>query len=167
MGVADDVENVLSGLEQRLVELQAELEGEGVAAGAPRRPVAASPAVAPGDALDRFGESLRRAATDLVSAYDRALAETRGLDPGEALLFRDEVALEVDVTLEGLCALSVALRRIEGVAAVSLRAYAGGHAALDLSLDRGVPLVPELRRALGTPVAVVEARHGRLALDLR
>jgi hypothetical protein len=100
-----------------------------------------------------------------VSAYDRALADARGT-PAEGPLFRDEVVLEVAVGLRGLCELDRALATIPGVADVQLRAYAGGHASLDLTLDRAVPLVEALRSALPVPVAVVEARHGRLAVEL-
>lgn len=153
-GVAEDVDRALSDLELRLRELEAELAGEPPA---PREPAA--------DALDAFGASLRRTAQDLVASYDRALADARGLPADEALLFRDEVALDVAVDLDGLCSLAAALGRIGGVASVALRAYAGGHAAIDLVLDgAGVPLVTDLRRALDVPLAVVEARHGRLTL---
>ena len=159
----DDVERVLSDLELRLRELEAELATPGSdtmhARGARNVPD-------PGGALEDFGESLRRTARDLVSSYDRALAEARGLPPGEALLFRDEVALDVAVDLDGLCALAAALGRVAGVTSVSLRAYAGGHAALDLALTGGVPLITDLRRELDRPIAVVEARHGRLTLSI-
>ena len=166
--MSDDVEAVLSGLEQRLRALQAEIDEEETAEEVAAEPPAPAPAPAPrpggaAAALERFGEDLRRATRELVAAYDRALAETQGVG---GVLFRDDVALEADVGLPGLCELAAALDAIEGVAHVELRAYAGGHAALDLALDRAVALVDELRRAMRSPFAVVEARQGRLSIQI-
>jgi hypothetical protein len=169
--MSDDVEAVLAGLEQRLRALQAEIDEDEAVEPAPAQPAPVEPAPvrvepAPGGAaaaLERFGEDLRRATRELVAAYDRALAETRGVG---GVLFRDDVALEADVGLRGLCELAAALEAIEGVAHVELRAYAGGHAAIDLALDRAVALVDDLRRAMRSPFAVVEARQGRLAIAI-
>jgi hypothetical protein len=157
----DDVEAVLAGLEQRLRALQTEIDEDEAPAPEPE-PAAPLPGGAAA-ALERFGDDLRRATRDLVSAYDRALAETHGVT---GVLFRDDVALEADVGLPGLCELARALDAMEGVAHVELRAYAGGHAALDLALDRAVALVDELRRAMRRPFAVVEARQGRLSIAI-
>ena len=170
----DDVEAVLAGLEQRLHALQAELEEDGApAAFAPPAgpassppPPPPSPPSPPAAALERFGEDLRRSTRELVAAFDRALAEARGLPAGDALLFRDEVALEAEASLRQLCELGAALERIAGIGPVDLRAYAGGHAALDLTLDGAVALVDELRRALPRPFSVVEARQGHLAIQI-
>ena len=101
-----------------------------------------------------------------MASYDRVIASARGLAGGEGILFRDEVALDARVDLRGLCALDEALAAIPGVASVELRAYAGGHAALDLILDRGVPLVSELHRTLRLSLSIVEAREGRLAIEV-
>ena len=167
--MSDDVEAVLAGLEQRLRALQAEIdEDEAIEEPVVEPPPAPLPTPGPvpggaAAALERFGEDLRRATRELVAAYDRALAETQGVG---GVLFRDDVALEADVGLRELCELAVALDAIEGVAHVELRAYAGGHAAIDLALDRAVALVDELRRALRTPFAVVEARQGRLSIAI-
>lgn len=159
----DDVEAVLAGLEQRLRALQVEIDDEEGEPSAPPPPPAPPAPGGAAAALERFGEDLRRATRELVSAYDRALAETRGVS---GVLFRDDVALEADVGLPGLCELAAALDAIDGVAHVELRAYAGGHAALDLALDRAVALVDELRRAMRSPFAVVEARQGRLSIAI-
>jgi hypothetical protein len=171
----DDLEDTLDALERRLRALQAELDAPGApppAARPPaepppaREPVAAPPSPsAPGaDALDAFADDLRATTARLVSAYDAALAAARGAEQGE--LFDEDVALEARTDLPGLCALAGALRGVPGVHAVDLRAYAGGHAVLDLALDRPVGLVRELRDAAGPPIAVLEARPGRLAIEV-
>lgn len=185
--MTDDVETMLAGLEQRLRALQAELDAEEEAPAAPaprpaqgaQQPSVAAPPPPPPpaasastggspalDALDRFGDDLRRVARELVASYDRALADAHGLPAGEGILFRDEVALDATADLRGLCALGEALPRIRGVAHADLRAYAGGRGAFDLVLDRPVALVAELRGALGVPMLVVEAREGRLAIEV-
>jgi hypothetical protein len=55
---------------------------------------------------------------------------------------------------------------VPGVHTVDLRAYAGGHAALEIALDRPVALVAELRRTSPLPFSVLEARPGRLAVEV-
>jgi hypothetical protein len=170
--MTDDVEETLASLEQRLRALQAELDAdeEFVPADPPRFPRAEEPRAhqappprpAPtpaGDALDRFGDELRR----LVAAWERTAAELRG-DAAEAVLFRDAVALEVRADLAGLCALDRALRDVPQVASVTLRAYAGGAGALEVRLDEPVALVPELRRSLA--LAVLAIAEGRLTIAL-
>jgi hypothetical protein len=152
--MSDDVETILAGLERRLQALQAELGEE------PPSPPPPPPRQAESvDALDRFGDQLR----DLVSAYDRALAESRGV---EGFTLRGDVALDVVTDFTGLCALRSGLRAIPGVASFDLRAYAGGRAAIDLVLDRPVAVVEQLRRTLRTSISVLEAREGRLSIEL-
>ncbi len=145
----DDLDATLDGLERRLAALQAELDAP------------ATPAV---DPLEAFGERLRSALGELVEAWDRAAAQARGGPAGSASA--EDLALEAHTDLAGLCALSVALRAVEGVVALDLRAYAGGHAAIDVSLDRPISLVAELRRVGGPPLAVLEARPGRLVVEV-
>jgi hypothetical protein len=153
----DDLDATLDGLERRLAALQAELD-------APERAPVAMPAAGAGDPLQAFGEHLRAAVAELVEAWDRASAQAGG---GAATTsFAEELALEVHTDLAGLCALCVALRAVEGVAALDLRAYAGGHAAIDVTLDRPVALVAEVRRVGGPPLAVLEARPGRLVAEV-
>ncbi len=154
--MTEDVETILAGLEARLRALQSELDG------VDDEPPAPPPPPPQRDALEEFGRELRR----LVASYDRVVAAARGLPAGEGIVFHDDVALDARVDLGGLCALDRALAAIPGVVSVELRAYAGGHAALDLVLDRGVPLVSELRRTLRRSVSVVEAREGRLAVEV-
>lgn len=164
--MTEDVETILAGLEARLRALQSELDD------APDEPPGSdpSPHEYPGSdpepvdpqPLEEFGRELRR----LVRSYDRVIASARGLTGGEGILFRDDVALDARADLGGLCALDRALAAIPGVASVDLRAYAGGSAALDLVLDRAVPLVSELRRTLRRSLSVVEAREGRLAIEV-
>src|SRR5687768_6738098 len=169
--MTEDVETMLAGLEERLRALQAELDAEEAPLPPPPAPPRAEPPppraeppppppppapAAEGttpalDALDRFGDDLRRVARDLVASYDRALAQAHGLPAGEGILFRDEVALDATADLRGLCAIGAALPRIRGVAHADLRAYAGGRGAFDLVLDRPVALVAELRGALDVP----------------
>ena len=143
-----DVDATLADLERRLHALQAEL-GE--------------PAAAASGPLEAFGEQLRRTTGDLVAAYERTL---RDVLAGEQAVFDDEVALDARADLPGLCALGRALGAVPGVHAVELRAYAGGHAALEVALDRPVALVAELHRVAGPPLGVVEARPGRLVLEI-
>lgn len=147
----EDLEATLDALERRIAALQADL-GE---------PEHASPAEA--DPLAAFGERLRSTAAGLISAYDRALAEARGAPTD---LFSEDVAVEARTDLAGLRALSSALEAVPGVHGVQLRAYAGGHAVLDVALDRPVALVAELRGVAGPPIAVLEARPGRLAIEV-
>ena len=168
----DDVEATLADLERRLRDLQAELDAEGAEVRAsrggpavrpPGGPGGATP-IAPADPLDAFGEQLRRTTAALVAAYDEAVGQARGGEEG--VVFDENVAVEARADLPGLCALSHALSAIPGVHAVDLRAYAGGHAALEVALDRPVALVAELRRSGGPPFAVVESRPGRLVLEV-
>ena len=176
--MTDDVEETLASLEQRLRALQAELDAE--ADGEPvlhprpepeprRFPRADAPPPAPldpppepagTDALDRFGAELRR----LVGAWERTAAELRGGGP-EATLFRDGVAVEARGDLPALCALDRALRDVPGVTAVTLRAYAGGAAALEVALEGEVALVAELRRALSFDLLGLD--DGRISIALR
>jgi hypothetical protein len=173
--VVDDVEATLADLERRLHALQAELahedENEGDGAPAPaaeRRPgrlrVEGVDTRPPGeDPLHAFGDRLRRTAADLLAAYDDAVGQARG---GEGELFDAEVALEARADLPALCALAQALAAVPGVHAVDLRAYAGGHAALDVALDRPVALVAELRARSPAPFGVLASRPGRLVLEV-
>ncbi len=162
----DDLETTLDGLERRLRALQDELDAPGPPPAPPVVPAAPSALAppAPADPLERFGEQLRASAEQLLAAFDRALAEARGGEAGE--VFAEDVAVEARTDLPGLCALSGALGDVTGVHQVELRAYAGGHAVLDVTLDRPVALVRELRRAGGPPLAVLEARPGRLAVEV-
>lgn len=180
--MTDDVEDTLASLEQRLRALQAELDAEEepeperrrfeprrdaqARAFEPRRdaePPPPAPPPAPArpslDALDRFGAELRR----LVDAWERTAAEVRG-DAAEAIVFRGGVALEARGELRQLCGLERALLAIDGVAAVRLRAYAGGAAALEVALEREVALVAELRRSVA--FELVQAGAGRLSIAL-
>jgi hypothetical protein len=173
MAMTDDVEETLASLEQRLRALQAELDADEeapaeppsrrfaprVAPLPPRPSAAAPPPPLPTDALDRFGAELRR----LVDVWERTVAELRGSD-AETTSFRGGVALEARGDLADLCQLERALRGIDGVTSVNLRAYAGGAAALEVALDREVALVGELRRSLA--FSVVEVRGGRLSIAL-
>jgi hypothetical protein len=174
----DDVESALEGLERRLRALQLELDAEAAAEEPPLAPVAAparepaparerrAPAPAPAglDPLEHFGEELHRATAALLAAWERAVAGVRG-DGGEGTLFSGTVAVEAEADLRALCALENALTRVPAVAAVGLRAYAGGHAALDVALDRPVALARELRSAVA--LDVLEAGGGRLRVALR
>ena len=163
----EDLEATLDGLERRLRALQDELDAPVDPAPSPPPeppPAPARPAPLSPDPLERFGTQLRMSAEALLAAYDRALAEARGGGPGE--LFSEDVAVEARTDLPGLCALSGALGDVAGVHQVELRAYAGGHAVLDVALDRPVALVRELQRAGGPPLAVLEARPGRLAVEV-
>ena len=169
--MTDDVEETLASLEQRLRALQAELDAEGEPllveplppeppsppAAARRFPAPERPPAAPSDALDRFGDELRR----LVAVWELTAAELRG-EAAEAMTFRGGVALEARADLAGLCALERALRDVDGVTAVTLRAYAGGAAALEVALDREVALVSELRRSLAFDL--VEVSGGRVSI---
>ena len=171
--MTEDVETILAGLEARLRALQSEIDAtdDGDVPSteeAPRAPTPPPPSVSRSsaagepDALEEFGRDLR----NLAAKYDRVIAQTRGLKPSEGILFRDDVALDARADLDGLCALARALVQIPGIAHTDLRAYAGGHAALDLQLDRTIPLVSELRRTLRRSLAVVEAREGRLSVEV-
>ena len=115
------------------------------------RPASAS------DALDRFGEQLRR----LVALWEQTAAELRG-GGADATIFRDGVALEARGDLADLCALDRALRDVPAVSSVVLRAYAGGAAALEVALDGEVALIAELRRSLSFDV--VEVSGARLSI---
>jgi hypothetical protein len=163
--MADDVETTLAGLERRLRALQAELdEPEGsdpppIAAGSDPVPVRPP---APADPLEAFGSDLRR----LVASFDRMLAELRGPSTASGYVFTGDVAIDVTVDFDGLCALGRALGEVEGVRSVDLRAYAGGRAALDAVLERPVALVEELRDRIRTPLSLVEAREGRLVIEV-
>ena len=165
--VVDDVEATLADLERRLHALQAELADEAPPAAERRlnRPgVEQVDARSPGeDPLDAFGDRLRRTAADLVAAYDDAVGQARG---GDGDLFDADVALEARTDLPGLCTLARALAAIPGVHAVDLRAYAGGHAALDLALDRPVALVAELRARSAPTFGVLMSRPGRLVIEV-
>ena len=173
--MTDDVEETLASLESRLRALQAELDADDEPAPAPRRftpreeeprrveesplaPPSPAPAPAPSsDALDRFGEQLRR----LVLLWEQTAAELRG-GGADATLFRDGVALEARGDLADLCALDRALRDVPAVSSVVLRAYAGGAAALEVSLEDEVALIAELRRSLS--FEVVEVQGARLSI---
>jgi hypothetical protein len=155
--MSDDVETILAGLERRVQQLQAELGDVPEQPPPPAPPPPETPPAAP-DSLERFGADLRR----LCVSYERLLAEMRGT---EGLLFSGDVALDATTDFTGLCELKDALDAIPGVTA-DLRAYAGGRAALDLSLERSVALVAELRRTLRLSVSVVEAREGRLTIEV-
>jgi hypothetical protein len=180
--MTDDVEETLASLEQRLRALQAELDADEVAplveeppraearrftpravpppapaAPAPAAPPAAAPE--PADALDRFGAELRR----LVDVWDRTVADLRN-GGAEQVIFRGGVALEARADLRGLCALDRALGTVPGVQRVTLRAYAGGAAALEVALDGEVALVPALRAALDFDVIAADPRRLTIAL---
>ena len=165
--VVDDVEATLADLERRLHALQAELADEAPPAAERRlgRPgVEQVDARSPGeDPLDAFADRLRRTAADLVAAYDDAVGQARG---GDGELFDADVALEARADLPALGALAQALAAIPGVHAVDLRAYAGGHAALDIALARPVALVAELRARSPAPFGVLASRPGRLVLEV-
>ena len=179
--MADDVERTLTSLEQRLRALQDELDTEAAAeppeppapapsgaaptgrAAPPERPAApaeraaapqrpAAPAAA--DPLVRFDAELHR----LLDLWHETVSQLRG----EAFTFSGDVALEVQADFEGLCALDRALRAIPGVVSVTLRAYAAGHGALDLVLDREIALIAALRRTLS--FSVESAGSGRLGI---
>jgi hypothetical protein len=160
------VEETLASLESRLRALQAELDADDEPAPAPRRftpradqPPPAPPAPAPAsDALDRFGEQLRR----LVALWEQTAAELRGGGGADATIFRDGVALEARGDLADLCALDRALRDVPAVGSVVLRAYAGGAAALEVALEGEVALIAELRRSLS--FEVVEVHGARLSI---
>ncbi|HEX8122485.1 MAG TPA: hypothetical protein VF549_14585 [Solirubrobacteraceae bacterium] len=176
--MTDDVEETLASLEQRLRALQSELDEEDAAelpplgqtrrfdppepprAERPAPPAPRAPSPSPSsDALDRFGAELRR----LVAVWERTAAELRG-DAAEAMTFRGGVALEARAELAGLCALERALRDVAGVTSVTLRAYAGGAAALEVALDGEVALVSELRKLL--TFDLVELSSGRVSIAL-
>jgi len=165
--MTDDVEETLASLEQRLRALQAELDAEAETEmlAPPAPPVPEPPRFPRGtppasDALDRFGDELRR----LVRAWDRTAAELRG-GAAEALTFRGGVALEAHADLAGLCALDRALRDVPAVASVTLRAYAGGAAALEVGLEEEVALIAELRRSLSFDL--IEVSGARVSIALR
>lgn len=172
----EDVEGTLADLERRLRALQAELAAhedapapatheDAPAPAGESSPGAVTPTPAPpAGPLDRFADELRSTTARLVASYDRARDAARGA--ADADLFSDDVALEARADLPALCALASALASIDGVHGVDLRAYAGGHAALDVGLDRPVALVAELRRAGAPNFGVVEARPGRLAIEV-
>jgi hypothetical protein len=177
--MTDDVEETLQSLELRLRALQAELDAEdeplreAEPAPAPRRfaPAAtatpprvapatpAAPPTPPVDALAAFGVELRR----LVAAWDRTVAAIRSSGADE-MTFRGGVALEARGELPALCALDAALRRVDGVTAVNFRAYAGGAAALEVALEREVPLVAELRCSISFDLIAVG--DGKLTISL-
>ena len=163
--MTDDVEETLASLEQRLRALQAELDEEDEPEAPPaeprrfpREPAPEPPP--PPDALDRFGAELRR----LIAVWERTASELRG-DTADATTFRGGVALEARADLAGLCALDRALREVPAVRSVSLRAYAGGAAALEVALEREVALIAELRRGLAFDL--VEVSRGRVSIALR
>ena len=161
--MTDDVEETLASLEQRLRALQAELDAEEPLPDLPPEP-APEPRRFPRaeerrDPLDRFGDQLRA----LLAAWEQTAAALRG-DAAEAVLFRDGLAVEARADLAGLCALDRALRDVPEVAAVTLRAYAGGAAALEVRLDGEVALVPELRRSLAFSVLAIA--EGRLTISV-
>ncbi len=174
--MTDDVEETLASLEQRLRALQAELDADEDAPAAdppsrrfpprpsadvPPRPSAdVPPPPLPTDALDRFGAELRR----LVDVWERTVAELRGGE-AETVRFRGGVTLEARGDLGELCRLERALRDVDGVTAVNLRAYAGGAAVLEVTLDREVALVGELRRSLA--FSLIEVSGGRLSIALK
>lgn len=169
----DDVEATLARLEARLQALQAEIAAPPARAAPaersmPRREAEVAPArtapTADLDALEHFGHELRQTAGHLVEAYDRALARARGDADGP--LFTEDLAMEVRADFPSLCTLHAALAQVPGVHAVDLRAYAGGHAALEIALDRPVALIAELRRTSPLPLSVLEARPGRLAVEV-
>jgi hypothetical protein len=166
--MTDDVEETLASLEQRLRALQAELDAEAEAvpprfaeaAPEPRRfPRADAPPPRP-DPLEAFGAELRR----LVDVWDQTVAALRR-GGGEAMVFVGAVALEARGDLPQLCALERALRGIDGVATVNLRAYAGGAAAIEVALDREVALISELRRSVSFDLVAVEG--ARVSIVLR
>ena len=163
-GMTDDVEETLASLEQRLRALQAELDAEDEPPPLPPPPPPPGPRITrrPADPLDRFGEQLR----GLVAAWEQTAAELRG-DSAEAVVFRDGLALEARGDLPALCELDRALRGVAGVASVTLRAYASGAAALEVTLDDDVALVPELRRSLGFSVLAIGEGRLTIALDSR
>ena len=110
---------------------------------------------------------------DLEATLDRLERRLRDLQQelaaaprAEGDVWSQDLALEARTDLPGLCALARALDAVAAVHAVDLRAYAGGHAVLDVALDRPVALVRALRDAGGPPVAVLETRPGRLALEV-
>jgi hypothetical protein len=154
--MADEVETMLEGLERRLRALQLELDEPEEPAPVPTRPPD------PADPLDEFGHDLRR----LVASFDRIVAELRGPPTAAGYVFTGDVAIDAVVDFGRLCALGRALEQIGGVASVDLRAYAGGRAALDVTLRRPLALVEELRRTMRLPVALIEAREGRLAIEV-
>jgi hypothetical protein len=170
--MTDDVEETLASLEQRLRALQAELDAEELAE--PPRitrraeeplPPAPPPHAAPPparDPLTEFGEQLR----GLVAAWERTAAELRG-EAAEAILFRGGVAIEARADLAGLCALERALRDVPAVSSITLRAYAGGAAALEVGLDHEVALVPELRRSLAFSVLALEESRLTISVESR
>ncbi|HEX8206259.1 MAG TPA: hypothetical protein VF587_09395 [Solirubrobacteraceae bacterium] len=157
--MTDDVEETLAGLEQRLRALQAELDEPPL-----EPPPAPAPRITrkPVDPLDRFGAALR----DLVAVWEQTAAEMRG-DAAEAVLFRGGVAVEARADLAGLCALDRALRDVPAVSSVTLRAYAGGAAALEVGLADAVALVPELRRSLAFSVLALDERRLTIAVESR
>ena len=161
--MTDDVEETLASLEQRLRALQAELDAEDEPP-PPPPPPPPGPRITrrPADPLDRFGEQLR----GLVEAWEQTAAALRG-DSSEAVVFRDALAVEARGDLLALCELDRALRAVPGVANVALRAYAGGAAALEVTLDDDVALVPELRRSLDFSVLAIDEGRLTIALDSR
>ena len=121
--MSDDAEQTLSALDARLRALQAELEGGGQILQSSRGQT--PPSVAGDDPLERFGVELRRLAAELVDAWDRVAAAERA-----SARTRHRVVLEAQADLHALAALERALSASPQVAAVELRAYAGGHASL-------------------------------------
>lgn len=174
--MTDDVEQTLASLEQRLRALQAELDADEEVPEVPeapritRRPApdparSAPPPADPAratDPLDRFGAALR----DLVATWERTAAEVRG-EAAEAILFQGGVAIEARTDLAGLCALDRALRDVPAVSSITLRAFAGGAAALEVGLERDVALVPELRRGLAFSVIALDERRLTIAVESR
>jgi hypothetical protein len=135
--VSDDVERTLADLEARLRTLQAQLDPgraeeqrvEERPEPAPARAERFEPLAA--DPLDQFGDELRRVAHELVGAYDRVLARSRGRGRER----RHRIVLEAETDIHGLAALARALEAAPGVASVELGAYAGGHASLVVELS--------------------------------
>ena len=162
--MTDDVETTLAGLERRLRALQAELDEPEPAGTVPAQTPGTVPVrpPVPADPLEVFGSDLRR----LVASFDRMLAELRGPPTAAGYVFTGDVAIDAIVDFDGLCALGRALTGLDGVRSVDLRAYAGGRAAIDAVLERPVAVVEELRRRMRAPVSLVEAREGRLVLDV-
>ena len=102
----------------------------------------------------------------MVASFDRIVSELRGPPTAAGYVFTGDVAVDAAVDFRTLCRLGQALTEIPGVGAVDLRAFAGGSAALDLTLTRPVALVEELRRTLRVPIALIEAREGRLSIEV-